>query len=122
MFERFTVAARQVVLDARAQARQLEHGRVGTEHLLLALLEPGAGAASTVLHEFGLTTEGVRAAVARLRTSGVSDADAAALKSIGIDLRAVRARLEESFGPGALEPAAPVRYGLFRRRVSFGPF
>jgi hypothetical protein len=47
----------------------------------------------------------------------------AALEAIGIDLNAVRAKLEESFGPGALEPEVqPARYGLFGRKVSGGRF
>ena len=38
MFERFTDGARQVVVQAQSQARQLGHGFIGCEHLLLALV------------------------------------------------------------------------------------
>ena len=38
MFERFTDSARQVVVQAQSQARQLGHGFIGCEHLLLALV------------------------------------------------------------------------------------
>jgi hypothetical protein len=35
----------------------------------------------------------------------------------------VRAKIEEAFGPGALEPERPpTRYGLFGRKVVGGPF
>ena len=44
MFERFTVRARNVVVDAQASARRLGHGYTGTEHVLLALLEVENGA------------------------------------------------------------------------------
>jgi ATP-dependent Clp protease ATP-binding subunit ClpC len=37
MFDRFTEEARQVVVDAQAEARLMRHGHVGTEHLLVAL-------------------------------------------------------------------------------------
>jgi ATP-dependent Clp protease ATP-binding subunit ClpA len=124
MFERFTAPAREVVISARAQADQLGHRHIGTEHLLLALLSTKAGAPATILAVAGLTEESVRADIARLLGSGqFGETDAAALEAIGIDLNAVRAKLEESFGPGALEPEVqPTRYGLFGRKVSGGRF
>ncbi|WP_238453619.1 Clp protease N-terminal domain-containing protein [Micromonospora sp. ATA51] len=54
---------------------------------------------------------------------GLGDADAAALREIGIDLAAIVARIEESFGPDALREAVPAprrRWG--RRRYAGGPF
>ncbi|HLM05248.1 MAG TPA: Clp protease N-terminal domain-containing protein [Blastococcus sp.] len=104
MFERFTQAARQVVVDAQAEARELQHGWVGTEHLLLALLEQSTPA-SEVLGRHGLTRRSVRAAVAST-LSGV-DLDADALTTLGIDLAAVRDKVEEAFGPGALDGPGP---------------
>jgi ATP-dependent Clp protease ATP-binding subunit ClpA len=124
MFERFTQPARQVVLDAKALARTLDHRHVGTEHLLLALVSQDAGAGA-ILRGAGLTADGVRAAITRIlgKPSVISDQDAAALERIGIDIRAVRAKLEESFGPGALSPEVPpTRRGLFGRRIVRGPF
>jgi ATP-dependent Clp protease ATP-binding subunit ClpA len=81
---------------------------VGTEHLLLALLGPDTGLAGTVLRDAGLTREQVAADIERLIGRGkdpLGEADAEALRSIGIDLDAVRAAVEDSFGPGALQPA-----------------
>jgi ATP-dependent Clp protease ATP-binding subunit ClpC len=43
MFERFTESARIVVTGAQDEARQLGTGYIGTEHLLLALLNPASG-------------------------------------------------------------------------------
>jgi ATP-dependent Clp protease ATP-binding subunit ClpC len=54
MFERFTEGARTVVSDAVEQARALGHDPVGTQHLLLGLLNPGAGAGYQVLRDAGL--------------------------------------------------------------------
>jgi ATP-dependent Clp protease ATP-binding subunit ClpA len=39
LFERFTERARQVVVLAQDEARALKHNYIGTEHILLALLE-----------------------------------------------------------------------------------
>lgn len=126
MFERFTTQARGVVIDARHEARELHHPTIGTEHLLLALLHETNGQPYAVLTEAGLTAPDVRASIARLIAKGaerdssvLGDDDAAALEAIGIDLDAIRAKIEESFGPGALDPPPPARSpGLFRRKNS----
>ena len=39
MFERFTDRARRVVVLAQEEARMLNHAHIGTEHLLLAILD-----------------------------------------------------------------------------------
>jgi len=96
MFERFTAAARDVITVARDEALKLHSGRIGTEHLLLALAA-GTGPARTALDGVGVSADALRAQVA----GGGPDAEA--LASIGIDLDAVRSRVEASFGPGALE-------------------
>src|SRR5665647_312510 len=49
MFERFTERARQVVVLAQEEARELKHNYIGTEHLLLGLLREGDGVAARVL-------------------------------------------------------------------------
>jgi ATP-dependent Clp protease ATP-binding subunit ClpA len=100
MFERFTTEARQVVVGAQDEARRLHSGRIGTEHLLLALLaRPTTSGA--VLGRHGLTRDSVTEAVRHYVGDG--DLDAAALTSLGIDLDAVRSSVEASFGPGALD-------------------
>jgi ATP-dependent Clp protease ATP-binding subunit ClpA len=119
MFERFTVQARGVVVRAHQEARQLGHPHIGTEHLLLALLSEEAGTAYAVLHAAGLDGPRVRADVERLVGTPakiLNEDDAAALQTIGIDLDAVLARIEESFGPDALDPPPPApQRGLLRR-------
>lgn len=123
MFERFTLHAREVVTGAREHARQLRHPYVGTEHLLLALLEPQAGVVSAVLRDAGVSASGVRRDLERLigpEPRVLTAEDAAALRTVGIDLAAVLARIEQSLGPDALTPAhcPPRRRGLLRRRQS----
>ena len=61
MFERFTERARQVVVLAQDEAVRLRHNYIGTEHILLALLELEDGGG--VLSGLGL---GKAAAQARL--------------------------------------------------------
>jgi ATP-dependent Clp protease ATP-binding subunit ClpA len=102
MFERFTDRARQVVVDAQASARRLGHGHVGTEHLLLGLLQ-GDGIAARVLGGLGITAAAVeREVLAEVGRGPLGAGDAEALGAIGIDLDEVRRRVEASFGPGAL--------------------
>ncbi|RSN48488.1 Clp protease N-terminal domain-containing protein [Actinomadura sp. WAC 06369] len=116
MFERFTKDARQTVVDAQAQARDLGHGRIGTEHVLLALLDADDSTARA------LRAHGLEAAALRARVAAVGgldgDLDPDALRSIGIDLDAVRRAAEDSFGEGALD-AAPGERG---RRKGHRPF
>jgi ATP-dependent Clp protease ATP-binding subunit ClpA len=125
MLERFTVQARETVLRARQERRQLRHPHIGTEHLLLAMLSEDAGLAYAVLREAGVDAETVRAQVRRLvgtAPAGLGEGDTAALRTIGIDLDAVLARIEESFGPDALDPPPPAQpaRGLLGRRRRLG--
>ncbi|CAN5312978.1 hypothetical protein BH20ACT5_BH20ACT5_24170 [soil metagenome] len=102
MFERFTHEARQVVIQAQQDAREHRVSHIGTEHLLLGLLADVDGAAGLVLARAGVRPADVRAAIGRLAGPD-RGRDAAMLQSIGIDLDQVRAAVEESFGPGALD-------------------
>jgi len=105
MLERFTGDARGVVTGARESALRLGHDWIGCEHLLLALAATG-GEAGLVLRDQGITPERVRSEAVRLAGAGrgasLSDVlDRDALASIGIDLDAVRGKVEAAFGPGA---------------------
>ena len=71
MFERFTDRARRVVVLAQEEARGLNHNYIGTEHLLLGLLEPG-GIAAQALDRFGMTATGTREEV-KARVGAGSD-------------------------------------------------
>src|SRR3712207_2327649 len=119
MFERFTTSARVVVTRAQHEARELRHPVIGTEHILLALLSTENSTAYRVLHDAGVDATRVRADVVRLvgpPAKLLGDEDAAALRTVGIDLDAVLSKIEETFGPEALDPPAPpARRGLFRR-------
>jgi hypothetical protein len=127
MLERFTDDARTVLVHAQRHARRLGHRYIGCEHLLLGLV--GADQpASAVLRERGLTPGLVEEGIVRRAGTGAgaglfADLDRAALASIGIDLDAVRARIDASFGPDALTRAdravhrTPRRPGPARGRL-----
>ena len=100
MFERFTAEARQVVMQAQEEAREIPHGCVGTEHLLMALAGQSS-ATGAVLAEHGLTRTADAETVRRHLGCEALDADA--LTTLGIDLDAVRDRVEAAFGVGALD-------------------
>lgn len=102
MFERFTRSARLVVGEAVEIAQAMGHQQLGSDHMLLALAGQPAQATSQALTEAGVQPERVREAVAaRHRTEDVDDEEA--LRTLGIDLAAVRAKVEETFGEGALD-------------------
>jgi hypothetical protein len=48
MFERFTHAARDVVVHAQEEARSLRQSPIGTQHLLLSLLADTSGPIATL--------------------------------------------------------------------------
>jgi ATP-dependent Clp protease ATP-binding subunit ClpA len=126
MLERFTPEARAVLPQAVQHARRLGHRYVGGEHVLLAAVSTSQPA-SSILCVHGITPERVEEEIVRRVGLGAgaglfSGLDRDALASIGIDIDAVRARIEASFGPQALTDAAQAvhrgrrRPGPARRR------
>jgi ATP-dependent Clp protease ATP-binding subunit ClpA len=107
MFERFTEEARQTVVLAQQEARQLHAGHIGTEHLLLGLVGQGGTPVADVLGRHGLDRRSVLEAISRFTAGTALDADA--LGAVGIDLDAVRERVEATFGPGALDAPGSAR-------------
>jgi ATP-dependent Clp protease ATP-binding subunit ClpA len=106
---------------AQVEATALRHDVLGTEHVLLGLLtrEDAAGRA---LRELGLGSAGVRDDVRRIAGEGPAPEtvfDARALASVGVDLDAVRARAEATFGEGSLERARR-RQGRCGGAAAFG--
>ncbi|HBY96022.1 MAG TPA: NDP-hexose 4-ketoreductase [Chloroflexi bacterium] len=62
-FDRFTKKARRVLSLAQEEAQALNHGYIGTEHLLLGLVREGDGVAARVLKDLGVDLPKVRSAV-----------------------------------------------------------
>ena len=90
MFQRFTDRARRVIVMAQDEARRLDHGSVGTEHLLLGLLAEGQGVAAMTL------------------------------ESLGISLEEARYRVEEIAGHGQGTPAGHIRFTPQAKKVLEG--
>jgi ATP-dependent Clp protease ATP-binding subunit ClpA len=95
-------AGERYIAAGAEEARRLGHSYVGTEHVLLALTRNPEGGAARVLGQLGVTHADVKRSrcLARLWAPKI---DADALSALGIDLETVRERLEETFGPRALE-------------------
>jgi ATP-dependent Clp protease ATP-binding subunit ClpC len=70
MFERFTDRARRVVLLAQEEARMLNHNYIGTEHILLGLIQEGEGVAAKALESLGIELKGVRQQVEEIIGQG----------------------------------------------------
>jgi ATP-dependent Clp protease ATP-binding subunit ClpA len=126
MFERFDDDARTVIVRAVEHAIRLGHRCVGGEDILLAVVSVGHPA-SDVLRAQGVTPELVEEEIVRRAGLGAggqgsglfAGLDRDALATIGIDLDAVRARIEASFGPQALTSAAQAAHQ--GRRGHHGP-
>jgi ATP-dependent Clp protease ATP-binding subunit ClpC len=72
VFERFTDRARRVLTLAQEEARALRHGFIGTEHILLGLIEEGDGLGARALRSLGITTEDVREKVEEIVGASLS--------------------------------------------------
>lgn len=120
MFERFTADARQAVVGAQAEARALGHHHIGPEHVLLSFLG-GGDALARALREHGLDAADLRARIVRINATGGDTLDSAALRSIGIDLDAVREATEQAFGEGALDVPAGKLPRLRGGHIPFTP-
>jgi len=123
MFERFTDKARKVVSLAVSKAKEQGDDQVRPVHMLYGLAAAD-GVAARVLAALGVDAAAVdrelgRAGGAPPGPLGPGDAaasgDAEALAAIGIDLDEIKRRIEDSFGPGALErvpltPRSPLNW------------
>ncbi len=65
-WERFTQRARRVLSLAQEEAERLNHSYIGSEHVLIGLLQEDGGVAGRVLRELGLDAVHVQAMVERM--------------------------------------------------------
>jgi ATP-dependent Clp protease ATP-binding subunit ClpC len=75
MFGRFTERAQKAILLAQEEAKKLRHNYVGTEHLLLGLIEENTGVGALSLKEFGVTLEKAREEVEKAIGKGEHESD-----------------------------------------------
>ena len=113
MFERFTDKARKVVVAARGQAIEQGDGQIRPVHMLYGLAATD-GVAGRVLSALGVDSAAVEREIERTGSAGAGAPgaagprdqaadDAEALAAIGIDLDEIKRKIEDNFGPGALE-------------------
>jgi ATP-dependent Clp protease ATP-binding subunit ClpA len=109
--------AERYLAAGAAEARRLGHNYIGTEHILDMLIRNRESAATRVLAQLGVNANAVEAALAGWLPSRrhSSKIDPHALAELGIDFDAVRERLEQTFGPGALERPASSCLGICPR-------
>jgi ATP-dependent Clp protease ATP-binding subunit ClpA len=118
MFERFTDKARKVVVLARAKAIEGGDDQIRPVHMLYGLAATD-GVAARALAALSVDADAVEREIGRTRPAGpgapadprdprglrdeAAGGDAEALAAIGIDLDEIRRKIEDNFGPGALE-------------------
>ena len=73
--ERFTQRARRVLSLAQEEAERLQHNHIGTEHLLLGLMQEEGGVAGRVLRELGLEQRRVEELVERMTRATTRSSD-----------------------------------------------
>ena len=112
MFERFTTDARLIVVNSQGPARRLGHNYIGCEHLLLSLASLD-GAVGETVRSAGATPQSINAAIGTLiGRRWFEGVDREALAAIGIDIDAVREKVQADFG----SPAPVRRSRRWRRR------
>jgi ATP-dependent Clp protease ATP-binding subunit ClpA len=105
---------------ANAEVLDLGHPWLGTEHLLLGLLDGPANDPVVIsLSARAVTRDRVLTALRRELGNPQPD-DAALLATLGIDLAQVRARVVASFGPNAVDELYARRRRV-GRRLARGP-
>ncbi|MEM7311114.1 MAG: ATP-dependent Clp protease ATP-binding subunit [Planctomycetota bacterium] len=72
MFDRFTDRAKKVMNLARQEAQRFNHEYLGTEHILLGLVQEGSGVAANVLRNMGIDLSKIRTEVEKLVKTGPS--------------------------------------------------
>jgi ATP-dependent Clp protease ATP-binding subunit ClpA len=101
MFDMFTPEAQAVVITAQDEAQRRGDVHLGTEHLLLGLLEqePAKG----LLAERQVTADAVRTAITEIAGPPPGpEEQREALAAMGVDLEAVRAGMASNLGSSAL--------------------
>src|SRR5882672_3319098 len=72
MFDRFTDRAKKVMNLARQEAQRFNHEYLGTEHILLGLVQEGSGVAANVLKNMSIDLAKIRSEVEKIVKTGPS--------------------------------------------------
>ena len=80
MFDRFTDRAKKVMNLARQEAQRFNHEYLGTEHILLGLVQEGSGVAANVLKQMGIDLSKIRDEVEKIVKKRLPDTDEVIIK------------------------------------------
>ena len=72
MFNRFTDRARRVMGLSRQEAQRFDHDYIGTEHILLGVIQEGSGVAADVLKNLDVDLGRVRQGVEKRVSYGTT--------------------------------------------------
>ena len=75
MFERYTENAREVLSHARQEAQKFHHDHIGTEHILLGLIEVKEGVGAEILRHHNVNLKTAKAEVEKLVIPGNPEDD-----------------------------------------------
>lgn len=70
MYERFNDRARKVMQLANQEAQRFNHEYIGTEHILLGLVKEGSGRAAAALKSMGIDLRKIRLEIEKIVQSG----------------------------------------------------
>ena len=73
MFERYTENARDVLSHARQEAQKFHHDHIGTEHILLGLIEVTEGVGAEILRHRDVNLKTAKAEIQKLVVPGNPD-------------------------------------------------
>lgn len=96
MYDHLTDRARKVLKLANEEAKRFHHEYIGTEHLLLGLVEEGAGIAAQVLMSFDLDLRKIRLEVEKIIQSGPGPVQLDALPQTPRTRKAIEYALAEA--------------------------
>jgi ATP-dependent Clp protease ATP-binding subunit ClpC len=97
MFERFTDRARMVMQLANQEAMRLNHEYIGTEHVLLGLVQEGSGTAATVFKNLDIDLLKVRTEIEKIIPCGPDPVSQARLPMTPRAKKVVEYAREEAF-------------------------
>src|SRR5207237_10753572 len=115
-------AGRAVVVGAEREARALNHGFIGTEHLMLALVEPETvGRAADLLASYGLDHDELKDAVCEIVGPGEDDVPASTIPFTPRSKKVLELSLREALAARSrtIEPEH-ILFGILREGDGVG--
>jgi ATP-dependent Clp protease ATP-binding subunit ClpC len=97
MYERFTERARRVMQLANQEALRLDHEYIGTEHILVGLMEGDSGVAANVLKNCGIEIDKLLLEVEKLFMHGPEPVPGGKLPATPRAKKVIEYAMEEAY-------------------------